>query len=197
MNFRPGNLFYTAILLFLLIGIKSCTPSIVATSYFDRSVDYQKYHTFAWIEPEATASATPTTQIEPLLDRRVRDAVASELVKRGIMPDAEDPDLLIAYDVAIAQDPNVTTDPNSPGIGYSYLYGYRYNYNTAGFPDYRPITSYQPGTLTIDMVDPDTNQLVWRGVAEGGIDAAQTEEKRIRRSIAGILTQYPHNQPPH
>jgi hypothetical protein len=186
-----SGLLYLAIV--LLIGLSSCLPSIIANSYFDRSVDFQVYRTFAWIEPEAVGTTANPTQFEPLLDRRVRDAVASELVKRGFRPQAENPDLLIAYDVAVPQDANAA---ESPGFGYGYWYGYRYTYGTTDFPNYRTVDQYMPGTLIIDMIDPGTNQLVWRGIAEGGINPGQTEEKKIRRSIAGILIQYPHNQPP-
>lgn len=179
-------------LLVLLSGINSCIPSIQATSEFDRGTLFQAYRTFAWLEPEAAGTSANPTAYEPLLDRRVKDAVASELVKKGLMPDANDPDMLIAYDVAVAQDSNSPdTKTAAPGYGYSYWYGYRYNYITANFPGYKPVDAYPAGTLIIDLIDAGTNELVWRGIAKGEINAGQTEEKKIRRSIAGILAQYP------
>jgi hypothetical protein len=186
-----GRLFF---LFVLLSGFNSCMPSIQATSTFDRGTNFQAYRTFGWLEPEAVGTSANPTAFEPLLDRRVKDAVGSELVKKGLMPDANDPDLLIAYDVAVAQDPN-TANTTATASGYGYWYGYRYTYNTSDFPGYQPINTYSVGTMVIDLIDPSSNELVWRGSAEGEIDAAQTEEKKIRGSIARILAQYPPIQP--
>ena len=175
-------------LLLLLTSFSSCLPPITASNMYDRSTNFARYRTFGWYEPTAAGTNANSTQFEPLLDRRVRDAVAAELVKKGIMPDAEDPDVLIAYDVSIPQ----ASDQATAGAGgYSYWFGYRYNYITSGISNYRSIEAYPVGTLVIDLVDATTNQLVWRGSAAGEIDAAQTEESKIRRSIAAILAQYP------
>ncbi|MBD1397208.1 DUF4136 domain-containing protein [Pontibacter sp. JH31] len=173
----------------LLIGLSSCLPSFVADTSFDGTVDFQVYHTFALVEPTAAGSSADPTQFEPLFDRRVRDAVAAELVKKGLKPDAQDPDLLVAYDLAVAQAPAAAAE--SPDFGYSYWYGYRFNYNTTDFPNYRPIGRYPVGTMFIDLIDATSNELVWRGIVAGDIDAKQTEESKIRRAIAAMLAQYP------
>lgn len=175
-----------------LIGLSGCIPSIVADSAYDRSVDFQIYQTFALLEPEMANTSADPNLYEPLLDRRIRDAIAAELVKKGLTLDVENPDLLVAYDVSVAQDAATA----SPDFGYAYWFGYRSNYNTTDFPDYRPVGQYTPGTMLIDLVSASTNELVWRGVAEGEIVATQTDEGKIRRSIISILSLYPPNQPP-
>lgn len=182
---------YLYLAVVVLLAMSGCLPSMSLNSQFDRSVDFQVYRTFALLDPEAANTSADPTLYEPLLDRRVRDAVAAELVKRGLMLDAENPDLLVAYDVAVAQDaPNA-----SPDFGYSYWFGYRYSYNTADFPSFTPIGRYTPGTLVIDLIAATPNELVWRGVAEGGINPAQTDERKIRTAIARILSQYPPTPP--
>ncbi|MCP2043216.1 DUF4136 domain-containing protein [Pontibacter sp. HSC-36F09] len=175
----------------LLIGLSSCIPSITADSTYDRSVDFQIYRTFALLEPTMANTSADPNLYEPLLDRRVRDAIAAELVKKGLTLDAESPDLLVGYDVSVAQDAATA----SPDFGYAYWFGYRFNYNTANFPNYRPVAQYTPGTMLIDLVSASTNELVWRGAAEGDIVVAQTDEGKIRRSIISILSLYPPNQP--
>jgi hypothetical protein len=174
----------------MLIGLSSCLPSMVANSHFDRSVDFQVYRTFALLEPQMVNTSADPNLYEPLLDRRMRDAIAAELVKKGLTPDAENPDLLVAYDVSVAQG----AASAAPDFGYAYWFGYRFNYATADFPDYRPVAQYTPGTMLIDLISASTNELVWRGVADGGIVVTQTDESRIRRSIISILAQYPPNR---
>ncbi|MDX5419366.1 MAG: DUF4136 domain-containing protein [Hymenobacteraceae bacterium] len=188
-NAIPSNNSFLYLATLLLIGLSSCLPSISANSTFDNSVDFQVYRTFALVEPTAVGTSADPAQFEPLFDRRVRDAVATELVKKGLTPDAQNPDLLVAYDLAVALAPAAAAQ--SPDFGYSYWYGYRFNYNTTDFPDYRPIGKYPVGTMIIDLIDASSNELVWRGTAAGDIDAGQTEESKIRRSIAGMLAQYP------
>lgn len=173
----------------MLLGLSGCLPSITTNNSFDRSVDFQVYRTFALLEPEAANTSADPTLYEPLLDRRVRDAIASELVKKGLTPEASNPDLLVAYDVTVALDPSVSKE--SPDFGYSYWFGYRFNYTTADFPNYQPVGRYAPGTMIIDLVSATSNELVWRGVAQGDINVGQTDERKIRRAIASILAQYP------
>lgn len=175
----------------LLIGLIGCIPSMVADSTYDRSVDFQVYRSFSLMTPAAANTSADPNLYEPLLDRRVRDAIAAELVKKGLRLNVENPDLLVAYDVSVAQE--VATA--SPDFGYAYWFGYRYNYNTADFPGYRPVGQYTPGTMLIDLISASTNELVWRGVAEGNITVTQTDESRIRRAIISIVSLYPANQP--
>ncbi|PKV67460.1 DUF4136 domain-containing protein [Pontibacter ramchanderi] len=175
----------------LLLGLSSCLPSIVADSTYDRSVDFQVYRTFALLEPEMANTSADPNRYEPLLDRRVRDAIAAELVKKGLILDADNPDLLVAYDVSVAQEAATA----SPEFGYAYWFGYRFNYNTIDFPNFRPVAQYTPGTMLIDLVSASTNELLWRGVAEGELNVTQTDESRIRRSIISILSLYPPNRP--
>lgn len=175
----------------LLLGLSGCIPSILADSTYDRSVDFQVYRSFALLEPEMANTSADPNLYEPLLDRRMRDAIAAELVKKGMTLDAENPDLLVAYDVSVAQEAATAL----PEFGYAYWFGYRFNYNTTDFPNYRQVAEYKPGTMLIDLVSASTNELLWRGVAEGEILVTQTDESKIRRSIISILSLYPPNRP--
>ena len=60
--------------------------------------------------------------------------------------------------------------------------------------DCRPYV-YEKGTLFVDLVDPRTNQLVWRGWAEGSIDGVidhqQWMEARVDEAVTQILARLP------
>ncbi|MFD2246972.1 DUF4136 domain-containing protein [Pontibacter ruber] len=185
-------------LLLLLASILwaiSCTPTMNVQSSYGRATSFDRYRTFAWYPAEAADNLESKTGFDTQVDRRIKTAVEAELVKKGLRPDAEQPDFLIAYDVAVppGQEANAEFSPGF-GYGYSHWYGYRFNYDVSGFPDYRSITRYPAGTLLIDFIDPDTNQLIWRGSAEGEIVPVQTDERKIRRSVTNILLQYPPGQ---
>ncbi|WP_242926054.1 DUF4136 domain-containing protein [Pontibacter vulgaris] len=178
------------LLLTSIVGMISCQPTMNVQSSFNRSADFKQYKTFAWYPAEAANNLR--TGYDPEVDRRVKTAVEAAFVKKGILPDAANPDILIAFDVALEekQAENADLAPGF-GYGYSYWYGYRFKYDVNGVPNSKSITQYPTGTLIIDLVNPKTNELVWRGVAEGEIEADQTDERDIRGSVSKILSQYP------
>jgi hypothetical protein len=61
--------------------------------------------------------------------------------------------------------------------------------------DCRPLI-YDKGTLFVDLVEPRTDKLIWRGWAEGGVDGAIDNqawmESRIDEAIAKILARLPN-----
>jgi hypothetical protein len=143
--------------------------------------------------PKPRAGAGP--QFNLLLDQRVREAIASELVKQGLRPEVENPDLIVAYDLAVdsSQAPQDYTFPAGFGYGYSYWFGYRFRYTTTGLADYQPIQALPLGTLVIDIIDPDTNRLLWRGYSEAGINPTSQDMERINLAVADIMSQFPPN----
>ena len=62
--------------------------------------------------------------------------------------------------------------------------------------DCRPFV-YEAGTLLLDFIDTRTNQLAWRGWAEGGFDGAIDNqdwmEARIDDAVAKILARLPRD----
>ncbi len=55
--------------------------------------------------------------------------------------------------------------------------------------------NYTEGTLTIDVVDPDSKELIWRGMAKGTLSAkSQKNEKKFRRAVQKLLRQLPPSE---
>ena len=180
----------------LLFGSGGCTRIIDVKSAYDPEVRFTRYQTFAWYQTEVPRQPVGVgPDFNPLLDMRIKEAIASELVKEGITPAFSKPGLLVAYDIAV--DPKLAPaaigDDVGPGFayGYSYWYGYRYHYNFSDIPDYKSIDKYSPGTLVIDLIDASTNELVWRGASTANLNPTQIEETRINVIVANIMAQYP------
>ena len=62
--------------------------------------------------------------------------------------------------------------------------------------DCRPaLATYDAGTLVIDIVDPSTRQLVWRGWAqhrlEDMLDEPANVRRRVRDAVRGIFEAFP------
>ncbi|WP_073851228.1 DUF4136 domain-containing protein [Pontibacter flavimaris] len=192
---KTGRL-YT--LLVLLLALASCSqvPQASNRYTYDTTVDFTQFRTFNWYRaevPKPRAGAGP--QFNLLLDQRVREAIASELVKQGLRPEVENPDLIVAYDLAVdsSQAPKDYTFPAGFGYGYSHWFGYRFRYTTTGLADYQPIQALPLGTLVIDIIDPDTNRLLWRGYSEAGINPTSQDMERINLAVADVMSQFPPN----
>lgn len=184
-------------LFILLQALSGCArlPLADVQYAYDPDINYRDFRTFSWHEAEVPPPLEGRTgpQFTTLVDDRVKGAVASELVKKGLnLVVDETPDLLVAYDIAVDTAQLVAQDYNlPPGYGYAYWYGYRYRYSYAGVANYRPIQRYDIGTLVIDLIDPETNQLIWRGWVDADINPAALDDSYITVIVASIMSQFP------
>jgi hypothetical protein len=58
------------------------------------------------------------------------------------------------------------------------------------------VTSYEEGTLIVDLIDYKTKQLVWRGVATKALETNPTPEQMDRNMAAvidALFSKYPPN----
>jgi hypothetical protein len=183
-----------SLLLILLLALSSCArlPLADVQYIYDSTINYTTYRTFGWYKAEVPTpvpgSAGP--EFSTLLDERVKEAVATELVMQGLNPAAENPDLLVAYDIAV-DTAQLATQASGFPAGYGYWYGYRYRYSHTAFPGYRPVQQYPVGTLFIDLIDSNTNELVWRGWVASNLNPAAVDEGNINVVVANIMSQFP------
>jgi len=163
------------------------------TVEYDDSVDFSRYQTFAWASPERRDVKDPVLDSE-LLDRRVANAIRQALSERGMEEaPAEEADLLITYHTTSRQQfraPHVR-------VHLSYGPGYPYYPHWYAAPHYRgpyyhyDQRSYQEGTLIIDVVDRERNELVWRGWRAGEVRAARFRDGQLQQQIDRILNHFP------
>jgi len=180
-------------LAFFLAGCAATTPVDVSTD-FDRNVTFAQYHTFRWYQDKPMAGVDTTYKYNTFLDQRIRNAVESQLARKGLTKAEGRADLLIAYDVKIvtkqAARPDYAYAPGF-GYGYSYWYGYRYDYGYSRFSRPMLIEEYKDGTIIIDLVDAKDNQLVWRGWGQMEVDEANISEAEVNKIVTNILAKFP------
>ncbi|MBC5993834.1 DUF4136 domain-containing protein [Pontibacter cellulosilyticus] len=184
------------ILLLTILLFAGCAPIISVQTTFDPSVNFKVYQTFMWHPAEVPAPKQGSSGplYSTLLDQRVKEAIASELVKNGITPDADNPGLIVAYDIAIEPTQemvSINLENTNFGYGYSYWYGYRYRYDGDGLQNFKNIGTYKPGSLVVDLIDRNTNRVVWRGALDAGIDPVTIDIDKISRSVARVMSQFP------
>lgn len=179
-----------------ILLISGCAPSVEVTTDYDQSANFSHYQTFSFYQDQPPEPREASANFTTSLDQYLRNAIRQSLTDQGLRFDTANPDLRVAYDVAV----NTETEPdpdrsNAPGFdaGSSHWRGYHYDYGFNRFPiTYRKISQYKEGTVMVDLIDPDTNELVWRGVGEAAIDmTGGIDQEKIDKIVSNILKKYP------
>ncbi|WP_114777412.1 DUF4136 domain-containing protein [Botryobacter ruber] len=196
----PETALFTLFLFAVLLLCRCTALTPIIQNDYNRTANFEHYRTYAWHPVEgAVASIAYTPAFSSMIDLRVKAAIESELLKKGLTPaTTRAPDLLLAYDISVnptAELPDTSAFVPGFGFGYGYWYGYRYNYNYEGIPTFRNVRDYAPGTLIIDFIDPSSNELVWRGWTESNLNVTTLQESKISRAVARIIAQYPPRGP--
>lgn len=181
-------------LCFLLLS--GCASTVDVATDYDRTANFSQYQTFSFYQDRPTQPRDASGDFDTSMDLYLRNAIRQSLSNQGLRYDTSDPDLKVAYDVAVDTEVAVNTNYTYPpgfGYGYSYWYGYRYNYAFSRFPTtYKTINQYREGTVVVDLINPDTNELVWRGIGEAAVDMrGDIDQERINTIVMDILEEYP------
>src|SRR6202030_4373501 len=139
------------------------------TVEFDQSADFTKYRTFA-IRDGQLNSRNPALNSE-LVKKKIEADIVRDLTARGLEVTTGRSDLNVRYHFGSVRKAEIETYPA----------GWR------GFGTRVVRVPYTEGTLVIDLRDPSTRSLVWRGIAsEEKSDSTKIEGKlddMVRKSI--------------
>ncbi len=172
----------------------ACASVRVRTDY-DDAIDFSKLKSFAWLDPplreasrdEGGQGGDPFTQ-NTLLDKRVRDEVEGWLLSHGyrLAGEREEPDFLLRYEFTsreVYRDSPVTV---SGGFG-----SYGSGVGIGSGVGYSPSGGSQEGTLILDVIDPATEQLSWRGWGTTQLRDSHIGPERIRETVGAVLERFP------
>lgn len=193
------NVFFACLYLLLPVLLSACVVAsgvVHTNAIFAPGAKLAKYTTYAWYQEQPVAPAAYEEGYSGSLNKNIRQAIEKELQQRGYkkVDAAAKPDVLLAYDVSVSVPEEKDKPENfAPGFGYSYGYmsGFRYRYKDAGLPGYRPVDLFKEGTLIIDMVNPTTDALVWRGWTEGSISNFKAGYRKVQQQVADVLDKLP------
>ncbi|HEY7886387.1 MAG TPA: DUF4136 domain-containing protein [Cellvibrionaceae bacterium] len=187
---RCRTLLATLALMLFTTGCATSGPQVL--SDYDSSVDFGTYRTFAFVEPLGTDRSGYST----LITAHFKAAARTEMEALGYSYSESNPDLLVNFFSNTENRTDVRSRPTvSTGFGY---YGYRSSLYF-GLPLFQSQTNtrhYKVGTLNIDVVDAEREQLIWEGMMEGRLSKEDMENPRaaIAEAIKEIFKHYPLKQ---
>jgi hypothetical protein len=167
----------------LIAMVLTGCATVRVNSYLERGADFRHYRTYAWGPADAFSTGDPRLDNNRFFSERVEKAVDQQLASRGFEKrESGAPDVLIHMHARI--DQRIESDAIDR------------EYARCDVSDCRPFV-YEAGTLLLDFIDTRTNQLAWRGWAEGGFDGAIDNqdwmEARIDDAVAKILARLPRD----
>jgi hypothetical protein len=161
----------------------------------DEAFNFRTLRTWAW-HPDGAGevkmmltpdddSAAMQARFEPV----IKDAVLRELAARQLVaaPEGQTPDVHVMYYVLIS------TNTNRSVIGQNVTAEMAWSVpmfaqSTQGFE------IFEEGSLILDVSNPATRSLVWRGVAQAKIDRERTpaqRDARLRDAISSLIGKFP------
>lgn len=170
-------------------------------SDFDSDFNFTKLQTYQWHTPNEYNEATKKYLANDILDKRIRENVQQSLEKSGYsLAEEGTPDFYVNY--SVSAEPRVDVNTYNVYGGYAPgWYGYYgagpYRHGGIGYTTVNTetrVTHYQQGTFILDIVDPKSGKLVWRGTAEGRIRKNTTQaqkEESIKEVVTKVLSNFP------
>lgn len=195
----------TSILIVILISC-STTYNAVSSDY-DRSADFTKYKTFAWLPDKA--DTTNQLYNNEIIRNNIRNYFGLCMSDRAYTFDGENPDLLMQLVITNTKKETVISSYPSSYYYSPYYYGshyyspYRFGYYYNNYPSYGNGYSrfpgysttqkqeYVSGSITLNLIDRKANKLVWSGTAEGDIYDPSQIRSDLHPAVHRILDEYP------
>ena len=161
----------------------------------DDSINLRNYHTYMWVDTKVNEN-DKSQRAMAYADISVRNAVNAELRKTGWKEVSDNPDVLVSYDVLVEKTTEQRSDPvytqpytrmyyNPYSRRWSTIY---YPSQFVGYDNYNePV---KQGTITISMVDANTDKLAWQGWTTENLNYNRLTTDEISRSVRNIFNKF-------
>ena len=125
-------------------------------------------------------------------NRVLRNALLQGLVSRGYAVAGSSPDFAVAY-YATSKD---KLDIMRWDYGYPWWPRWWRGWGPRGPVGPMEATEYAPGTVVVDVIDPRTGELLWRGKGLAPVsDDEGAYELHLQETVRAILARFPRPQP--
>ena len=172
----------TVLLSASMLLIAATTWASISTDY-DHNVSFANVKTYSWGKVETANS---------IWDERVKSAIDSQLAAKGWTQVASGGDVVVnAFGKTKAEHTMNTFYDGFGGGGW----GWRgFGGGLGGFGESTTtVDTYKVGTVVVDMFDPNTKNLIWRGVATGTL--SKNPDKNTNNLDAQMHKMFEHFPP--
>lgn len=134
----------------LMLVAVSVFGSSVRTDY-DKNFNFGNLKTFAF--QEQRRGNRDTLKTDTLTATRIQNSLTAQLEENGFNSDSDNPDFKVAYYASSKEKLDIDS------FGYGYPRRWRWGFGGDMWTRY-----YTEGSIIVDIIDPKSNQLIWRGI---------------------------------
>lgn len=177
----------------LALILSACATSFKVATDYDEKFDFNNKQTYALIYPKDIQ-----TTRNDLIKNRIEKALRNELKQKGFSEtDKNQASIWISYFTTTEKQQDIRTYQN-----YNHFYGYarcyRCVYPAPVMTTDVHVVNYTEGTLIIDVINPENNQLKWRGTTKSRITTSQADSltvdertEKVNAAVGAIMLEYP------
>ena len=155
---------------------------------YDRSANFASYKTYQWVDLPGPGGAVP----DQLIDQAIKRAVDEQLAQKCLTRVEKDGDPKVGYHAIIREEKGINLSGFGTGGGPWGGWGGLGGWNSGTVTG--QTSTITSGMLLIDLYDPATKQLVWRGDATKTIDLKKNPDKNyttLQKAMAKLFKNYP------
>jgi len=178
----------------LSLVLSACSTVKVSTDY-DQSADFTALKGFNWLPESVKVEKENAYLNNRIMDVRITKAIDKQLVAQDFSFSTA-PDFYVNYSITSEKKTNIRTYDNYSGYGPSWGWGVGYGHRGMSLNAHTEtrIDEYQQGSLVVDVIDPTSLELIWRGIGSKRLpestDAAEMD-KLVADVVKSILSKFP------
>jgi Domain of unknown function (DUF4136) len=181
-----------------LLTLAACGPAVQVRTAVTPDASLNGLHTFR-VQPTPQAqngiqpSGNDPMLVNSISNRALRADLKQGFEKLGYTVNDSNPDFCVAYYASTTQKLDIT----SWNYGYSFRprwwRGRGWGYGPRFDPAFDPmVTQYTQGTVIVDVFDPKTKELVWRGQGVAAVaDNQEQYTQELQTTVNAILAKFP------
>lgn len=174
--------------LLLALAVGACASAIDVHTMVAPEANFAAPRTFRILEGPTRRDGRPLTGADDpmvnnsIANRALRDRIAREFTARGYRAAEGDADLLVAFYASTRETLDVTV--------WDYGYAPRWPWPRMGVQ--QRITEVTEGSVVVDVIDPRTRELLWRGEGSARLSDDPAENiKELARAAAAVVKRFP------
>jgi hypothetical protein len=185
------------------LTLTACAPGISVRTALSPDASLHGLRTFRVLptpKPKIAGAASSTNDpmlVNSISNRALRTDLAQEFAGLGYVASDSNPDFCVAYYASTNQKLDVTYWD----YGYAWRphwwggWGRRWGRGWGGdwgIPNGPVVTQYTEGTVLVDVFDPKTKDLLWRGQGVAPVsDNEQQYEQELKKTVEAIVDKFP------
>lgn len=153
----------------------ACSTMTVGVDY-DHTINWSKFSTFQ----VATGTPAPTT----FTQKRIDDGITQALTSKGWTAVTSNPSIVVYPHVVLSEQTQLNTMNTGGGWGYR-------GWGGMGGMSTTTVQKIPMGTLIVDLVDPATKEMVWRGTATDQVSGTGEDQGKVQEAMQKLFADFP------